>query len=421
MDPPDLVNPPESPPSPLGELGDGNLIPPPKSPTRTSAHLNRSMSSGPGAQVRRSRVLKRNSTRFVEGYSPPASPQSSDGDLPQQRSFSRSYSDVLAGDDSSRSLRPANAMIERIEKNGAIDLGFTQRIKSVSLDESVEYIQIEQTVVIERDTEIVPSVLDMESTSLLDLAVFEDFEGTQPFFIGLDVDKEDYDLLKSLDVEKSPEEILESQEASIKREEGSQHHKKTKKPGMMASWLSRLVGSGAVSIKQDEKHLDKTPSPEPSDEEEILVIPSEFNQDGDARFSLDVEKKIYSCSHHKVGDRSRPLHDQVIISNLMLYIISVHSDVTMNRSGKRAKRGRRAPGGKKRRRSPARLPGTVPAGFKTSDLKRAVSPGRKGINEVAPEVVKEEEEEDVGAAIADILACDDGDDDDTPLGMLVKR
>jgi hypothetical protein len=411
------------------------------------------MRSGSGrAQVRRSRVInkKRDSTRFGGGISPPASPTSSDG----VDSHTRSYSEVVVGE----GLRPLNA---RVEKNGAIDLGFSQRevesdspLRIVKSTSSIEYINVEKTGEV--------GEVDTESASLLDLAVFEDFEGTQPFFIGLDaVDKEDYDLLKALDVE-SQDAVVKREDVGVKDEGGIQQTKKNKKPGLMSSWLSRLVGSGGVSVKEEKHAVKPVPSPEPSDDDDILgdEVPSEFNQDGDARFSLDVEKKIYTGSHQKVADRSRPLHDQVIISNLMLYIISVHEDVTMNRSGKRAKRGRRAPGGKKRR-GPG---GPTPPVRKRSDLSRSVSPGRsksvspgRSKNEIAPvpkaqhakyigdaskrkqnaqafsagrkgvssdgvAVVIDEGDEDVSAAIADLLSAEDVDEDDeTPLGMLVKR
>ncbi|KAI8593199.1 hypothetical protein BDZ88DRAFT_405834 [Geranomyces variabilis] len=63
------------------------------------------------------------------------------------------------------------------------------------------------------------------------------------------------------------------------------------------------------------------------------------------RLSLDDEKYVYRISHIKLAEHRRPLFQQVLISNLMLYILSVHADVTLNRMGggprKRAKRGKR--------------------------------------------------------------------------------
>jgi hypothetical protein len=395
--------------------------------------------------VRRSRVInkKRNSSRngIGGGVSPPASPTGNPVD-----SEKRSYSEVAAFEDNRfKSLRPVKSregrQVVRVEKNGAIVLGFNNSTREVELSsparegDSIEYIQIEQTVIIEKGEE--PG-LDKESASLLDLAVFDNVDSTKPLYIGLDaVDKEDYDLLKSLDVENQDEPPLK---ADLQPKSSLKSPKDPKKPGMMASWLSRLVGSGSVSVKQAEKYASgKTSSPEPSDGDDDLlrvVSPSEFNQDGDARFSLHVEKKIYTNSHKKVADRSRPLHDQVIISNLMLYIISVHEDVTMNRSGKRAKRGRRSPGGKKKRRSAV---GAEPIERKPSDLSRVVVAGRApraqaGRRSGDGGVVEKmnaldfkgrksvDGEPDNSAAIADLLAVDlEEDDDETPLGMLVKR
>ncbi|KAJ3009425.1 hypothetical protein HKX48_007942, partial [Thoreauomyces humboldtii] len=66
---------------------------------------------------------------------------------------------------------------------------------------------------------------------------------------------------------------------------------------------------------------------------------------GPGRLRLDDEKYVYRISHIKLAEHRRPLAQQVLISNLMLYILSVHADVTMNRNGgmpkKRAKKGKR--------------------------------------------------------------------------------
>ncbi|KAJ1569875.1 hypothetical protein HK096_011392 [Nowakowskiella sp. JEL0078] len=66
------------------------------------------------------------------------------------------------------------------------------------------------------------------------------------------------------------------------------------------------------------------------------------------RYPLHVEKSIYRMSHGKLAEHRRTLLDQVLISNLMIYVISVHADVTLNRQGPRKKLKK----GRKRSRSP---------------------------------------------------------------------
>ncbi|KAJ3058988.1 hypothetical protein HDU98_004972 [Podochytrium sp. JEL0797] len=60
---------------------------------------------------------------------------------------------------------------------------------------------------------------------------------------------------------------------------------------------------------------------------------------GFPRFPLHIEKEIYQHSHQKLAQPRRPLIQQVMISNLMLYILSVHADVTLHRQGPRKKKG----------------------------------------------------------------------------------
>jgi hypothetical protein len=92
-----------------------------------------------------------------------------------------------------------------------------------------------------------------------------------------------------------------------------------------------------------------------SDSEFVYPVfnnPHEFEFGGYARFSLSVEKAVYSLSHLKLSEQHRPLVQQVAISNLMLYILSVHADVTLKRRGPRGRRKKKkkAPRGARRRR-----------------------------------------------------------------------
>ncbi|OAJ41217.1 hypothetical protein BDEG_24851 [Batrachochytrium dendrobatidis JEL423] len=67
------------------------------------------------------------------------------------------------------------------------------------------------------------------------------------------------------------------------------------------------------------------------------------------RLPSDDEKNIYKLSHMKLAQLGRPLEHQVAISNLMMYILSVHADVTLKRRGPRV-RGLRKGGSRRRMR-----------------------------------------------------------------------
>ena len=74
------------------------------------------------------------------------------------------------------------------------------------------------------------------------------------------------------------------------------------------------------------------------DDEVDALFPSEeahcFIENGQPRYPLHVEKNLYRLSHTKLSQSHsrRTLHEQVMISNLMLYIISVNDNVTLNRN-----------------------------------------------------------------------------------------
>ncbi|KAI8830111.1 hypothetical protein BJ741DRAFT_365169 [Chytriomyces cf. hyalinus JEL632] len=104
-------------------------------------------------------------------------------------------------------------------------------------------------------------------------------------------------------------------------------------------------------------NLDRRPSIDTDD----FAYPgqgSHFN--GFPRFPLHLEKSIYQLSHAKLAQARRPLIHQVMISNLMLYILSVHADVTLHRQGPRKHRGggkKKKSGKKKKRRNGAGMLG----------------------------------------------------------------
>ncbi|KAL3898610.1 MAG: hypothetical protein SGCHY_002621 [Lobulomycetales sp.] len=218
--------------------------------------------------------------------------------------------------------------------------------------------------------------------------------------------------------------------------------KKAKKSGLL-NYLHRLVGGGSTnathpigSTKPEELHESKEKTSEDSDSDfQYPEVPAEFLQNGNSRFPEDVEKQIYQSSHRKVADRRRSLHQQVIISNLMLYIISVHAEVTLNRNGRRAKRGRREPGGGKRRRRSSVNGGDPAAQHGPQSSRASVSPGRARKTRMtrtpppvlvaqesdATDVKNSDQKEETSAEIARLLSGDDDDeDDDVPLGYLIK-
>ena len=65
----------------------------------------------------------------------------------------------------------------------------------------------------------------------------------------------------------------------------------------------------------------------------------------EGRLPDDKEKSIYAQSHIKLGEFDRPLLEQVLISNLMLYILKFNAQVTLHGRGPQRKKKK----GKKRR------------------------------------------------------------------------
>ncbi|ORY36301.1 hypothetical protein BCR33DRAFT_722105 [Rhizoclosmatium globosum] len=116
-----------------------------------------------------------------------------------------------------------------------------------------------------------------------------------------------------------------------------------------------VVGAAPATIDaQESLYTELHQSPEVtiiSDTDDHFAYPDHndphFN--GFPRFPLHIEKTIYQLSHAKLAQPRRPLIQQVMVSNLMLYILSVHADVTLQRQGPRKKKGKKKKGGKKKR------------------------------------------------------------------------
>ncbi|KAJ3328357.1 hypothetical protein HDU76_010111 [Blyttiomyces sp. JEL0837] len=122
--------------------------------------------------------------------------------------------------------------------------------------------------------------------------------------------------------------------------------------------LGRMGGGGIGGVGNMvlEESRPGTPTSAHSSQFQMQEDPS---ANGFPRFPLETEKIIYRLSHLKLAQHRRPLLQQVVISNLMLYILSVHADVTLSRQ---LPRPRRKKGGRKKLRAidpdgGARVPG----------------------------------------------------------------
>ncbi|KAJ1548924.1 hypothetical protein HK405_012811 [Cladochytrium tenue] len=122
---------------------------------------------------------------------------------------------------------------------------------------------------------------------------------------------------------------------------------------------SKLFGGGAggdaAAASEARSETRRRPASRSSDDYDDGDRPL----DGFPRFPLQVEKSIYRMSHVKLAQDRRPLMEQVEISNLMLFILSVHADVTLNRQGPR---GRKKKKGKRSRKKGAQAQPTAPTG-----------------------------------------------------------
>ncbi|KAI8904717.1 hypothetical protein EDD86DRAFT_212642 [Gorgonomyces haynaldii] len=113
-------------------------------------------------------------------------------------------------------------------------------------------------------------------------------------------------------VNKSPE---EERDEPPQEPPPEPEYKKKKKWG----WLKRLF--------EPKRSYDDDWNPYPKDDLPV----------GPSRLTLEQEKVVYALSHIKLAQTGRPLEHQVMISNLMMYILSVHSDVTIRGRGPRAR------------------------------------------------------------------------------------
>ncbi|KAI9353381.1 hypothetical protein DFJ73DRAFT_776063 [Zopfochytrium polystomum] len=99
-------------------------------------------------------------------------------------------------------------------------------------------------------------------------------------------------------------------------------------PGSKFGITQRLFGGGSSSgDSASGSNLARSP-PRLNPLTENAIGDDDDQEDqlnGFPRFSFQVEKSIYRISHVKLAQERRPLLEQVVISNLMLYILSVHA------------------------------------------------------------------------------------------------
>ncbi|KAJ3261512.1 hypothetical protein HK103_005347 [Boothiomyces macroporosus] len=175
-----------------------------------------------------------------------------------------------------------------------------------------------------------------------------------------------------------------------------------KQPKSPWSWITKFIPKLKPKIIESESEWNPYP---------------DWSHLPNNRLDPEKEKFVYSLSHIKLAQIGRPLLQQVQISNLMLYILSVHSDVTIRGRGPR--RSRR----KQKRRKP--IQPLIDFGEKkkkpvknadsdssesSSDEEDDDDEPRKPVKHVVPGRHIESEEDD------------SDEEDDVPLGMLqVKK
>ncbi|KAJ3214344.1 hypothetical protein HDU67_001785, partial [Dinochytrium kinnereticum] len=129
---------------------------------------------------------------------------------------------------------------------------------------------------------------------------------------------------------------------------GPKNKKNGSESGSSSSSVSSLADRVLGGSRGNRDMIDRRRSSDSiNDDWEDSVYPVDPSVDGHPRYPLHIEKAVYRLSHIKLAQPRRPLHEQVVISNLMLYILSVHADVTLNRQGPRGRKKR----GKKRSRN----------------------------------------------------------------------
>jgi hypothetical protein len=114
-----------------------------------------------------------------------------------------------------------------------------------------------------------------------------------------------------------------------------------KKPDSVPASLEWNVQKEPTIMKPLQWFKSFLKKPKPKENEyplNTLVAPN--------RLELFQERAVYTLSHLKLSESSRIFREQVLITNLMLYILSVHSDVTIHGRGPRKHRKKK---GKRRK------------------------------------------------------------------------
>ncbi|KAJ3189500.1 hypothetical protein HDU85_003131 [Gaertneriomyces sp. JEL0708] len=169
----------------------------------------------------------------------------------------------------------------------------------------------------------------------------------------------DITVLQENEIPETPMDLIESVPVDTATKKAKKHKRKSanvnlKKNGNAWKWFAGFLGKKNAVPKKKQKRRESLDSLLSDSDTDDLYGSSQsgsldFIQDGVPRYPLDVEKNIYQASHIKLAQFRRPLQQQVLISNLMRYILSVHMDVTLQRPTPRKAKGRR---GRRRGGSP---------------------------------------------------------------------
>jgi hypothetical protein len=173
------------------------------------------------------------------------------------------------------------------------------------------------------------------------------------------------------------------------------------------SWMSKF------------KLFPKKEKTTPEDEEKFVYPQIEYPPN---RLSPEQEKAVYELSHTKLAQVGRSLLQQVQISNLMLYILSVHSAVTIRGRGPQRKRRK----GKRRRRQPLIDPSLIEKPTQKEEGSSSDSDEEDEDEEVKKikarkgRVPAQKLVQFIPAPKPDVKENGDDEEDDIPLAMLQK-
>lgn len=248
-----------------------------------------------------------------------------------------------------------SAKRRRAARRSRIQLGSSEELDEDSSEGTAQRDESRQE---RRPFSFIASPVDLPKPPVVDEAEKVPVDTPYPSAVSPPTELKD-DMLKSpgavsLPVEPLMEDLGHNEDTAEQKAEKDKGKKK--KDGKSWNWLGFL---GKKNVAQKLRRAGSAESMGGAEGDDWDPYPNDRHvaqMDGSPRLSLDNEKHVYRISHTKLAQYRRPLYQQVLISNLMLYILSVHADVTLHRQGprKRGKRGRKQRRGGDRSRSPGR-------------------------------------------------------------------